>query len=113
MYFHSKNQLPSKEALPGVTLRSVYLDNSMMTFFDIQPNSRIPAHKHPHEQISYLVKGSMKMTVGGETRSMREGDIAVIPPFVEHQVEVGDEPVLAIDAWHPRRDDYILDARPQ
>jgi quercetin dioxygenase-like cupin family protein len=109
MFFYSKNSLPSKEVLPGIVLRSVYLDNSMMTFFDIEPGSRIPPHKHPHEQISYVVKGSMKMTVGGEIRSMREGDIAVIPPNVEHQVETGDEPVLAIDAWHPRRDDYVLD----
>ncbi|RJP16070.1 MAG: cupin domain-containing protein [Candidatus Abyssobacteria bacterium SURF_5] len=109
MYFHSKNSLPRKEVLPGIVLRSVYLDNSMMTFFDIQPNSRIPLHKHPHEQISYLVKGKMKMIVGGEERSMQEGDIAIIPPNVEHEVQVGEEPVLAIDAWHPRRADYILD----
>lgn len=109
MFFYSKNSLPSKEVLPGIVLRSVYLDHSMLTFFDIEPGSRIPAHKHPHEQISYVVKGSMKMIVGGEMRRMAEGDIAVIPPNVEHQVETGDEAVLAIDAWHPRRDDYILD----
>ncbi len=109
MYFYSKDQLPTKEVLPGIVLRSVYLENSMMTFFDIQPHSRIPRHKHPHEQISYLVRGAMKMTVGDETRMMRQGDIAVIPPNVEHEIETGDEPVLAIDGWHPKREDYILD----
>jgi quercetin dioxygenase-like cupin family protein len=87
----------------------VYLDNSMLTFFDIEPNSHIPLHKHPHEQISYVVKGSMTMTVGDQTRVMREGDIAVIPSGVEHRVDTGSEPLFAIDAWHPRREDYILD----
>lgn len=109
MFFYRKEELPSKEVLPGILLRSVYLENSMMTFFDIQPGSRISLHKHPHEQISYLIKGSMTMKVGGETRVMHEGDIAVIPPNVDHEIEVGKEPVLAIDAWHPRREDYVLD----
>ncbi|RJP65034.1 MAG: cupin domain-containing protein [Candidatus Abyssobacteria bacterium SURF_17] len=113
MFFYNRHELPSKEVLPGIMLRSVYVKNTMMTFFDIQPGRRIPPHKHPHEQISYLVKGSMNMTVGGETRAMKEGDIAVIPPNVEHSVEVGVEPVFALDAWYPVREDYILDKRQQ
>jgi len=109
MYFYKKSELPSKEMLPGIELRSVYLDNAMMTFFDLQPGSTIPPHKHPHEQISFVVKGSMKMTVGGETRMVSEGDIAVIPPDVEHSAEVGEEPVFALDGWYPIREDYVLD----
>jgi quercetin dioxygenase-like cupin family protein len=109
MYFYEKNELPSTEMLPGITLRSVYLQKTMMTFFDLQPGSRIPPHKHEHEQISYVVKGALKMTVGGETKLMREGDIAVVPSNVEHEAEVGDEPTFALDAWYPVRDDYVLD----
>lgn len=109
MFFYSREKLPSKEMLPGIILRSVYLTNTMLTFFDLAPDSHIPAHKHPHEQISYLIKGSMTMTVGGETKLMRAGDIAAIPPNVEHEIVVGREACVAIDAWHPIRDDYILD----
>jgi len=111
MYFHNKDELPSKEVLPGITLRSVYLENAMMTFFDLEPGSRIPLHKHSHEQISYVVRGSLTMTVGGETRTMPEGDIAVVPANVEHGAEVGDQPTFALDAWYPVRDDYILDKK--
>jgi quercetin dioxygenase-like cupin family protein len=109
MPFYGRTTLPSKEVLPGIILRSVYLENTMMTFFDLKAGSRIPAHRHTHEQISYVVKGSMKMRVGGETRDMKEGDIAVVPSNVEHEAEVGAEPVFALDAWHPVRQDYILD----
>lgn len=109
MVFYNKDELPSKEVVPGIMLRSVYLDNCMMTFFDLQPGSQIPPHKHPHEQISFVVKGSLKMTVGGETKTMGAGDIAVIPPNVEHQAETGDEVTFAIDAWNPIREDYVLD----
>lgn len=111
MFFYSKSDLPSKEILPGIVLRSVCLENTMMTFFDLEPGSRIPAHKHHHEQITCVVKGSMNMTVGGQTRQMHEGDIAVVPPNVEHEAEVGDKPAFAVDAWHPIRDDYVLTDR--
>ncbi|UCD58480.1 MAG: cupin domain-containing protein, partial [Candidatus Hydrogenedentota bacterium] len=80
-----------------------------MTFFDLQPGSHIPPHKHHHEQISYVAKGSLKMTVAGQTTVLREGDITVIPSNVEHRAEVGDIPTLALDAWHPIREDYVLD----
>ena len=49
------------------------------------------------------------MTIGGETKLMQEGDISVVPPDVEHAAEVGDEPASAVDAWHPIREDYVLD----
>ena len=87
----------------------MYLDNNMMTFFDIEPGGAIPLHKHPHEQISYISKGSLTMTVGDETRTMREGDIAVVPPNVEHSAQTGDSPTLAVDSWSPIREDYVLD----
>jgi quercetin dioxygenase-like cupin family protein len=109
MTFHKMSELPSKEVLPGVLLRSVYIENAMMTFFELQPGSVIPRHKHPHEQISYIANGSLTMTVAGETRVMGQGDIAVIPPNVEHEAVVGDRPTLALDAWYPIREDYVLD----
>jgi len=108
MPFYKKSELPSKEVVPGITLRSVYLANSMMTFFDLEPGGEIPSHKHPHEQITYLVKGSLRMTVGDETRTMRAGDIAVVPPEVEHFAETIEQS-LAIDSWYPIREDYVLD----
>ena len=108
MPFYKKDELPSKEVVPGITLRSVYLENSMMTTFDIEPGSAIPSHKHPHEQITFLVKGSLKMTVGDETRTMQASDIAVVPPEVEHSAEAL-EPSLAVDSWYPIREDYVLD----
>lgn len=109
MYFYTKKDLPSKEVLPGIVLRSVYLPNTMITFFDLAAGSRIPAHKHPHEQISYMLHGTITMTVGGETRTMQPGDIAVIPANVEHSVVVGEQQAVALDAWHPIRQDYVLD----
>ena len=88
MYFHERNELPSKEMLPGITLRSVYLENIA---------------------VQYLDPSDLTMTVGGEQKLMGAGDIAVVPANIEHEAEVGDEPAFALDAWHPIREDYVLD----
>ncbi|MBS5586763.1 MAG: cupin domain-containing protein, partial [Clostridiales bacterium] len=32
------------------------------------------AHKHPHEQISYIARGSFEFTVGEEKRVVKAGD---------------------------------------
>jgi quercetin dioxygenase-like cupin family protein len=48
------------------------------------------------------------MTVGNETRTIQAGDIAVVPPEVEHSAKAL-EPSYAVDSWYPIREDYVLD----
>ena len=43
------------------------------------------AHKHPHEQIVWMLKGKMDFRIGNDRRSMVAGDVAVIPGNVEHE----------------------------
>ena len=106
MSFFRKDDLPASEMLPGVTRRAVYLDDVMLTFFDFEPNSVIPAHDHPHQQITWVVSGAMEFDLDGERRILRAGDGALIPPNVRHGAVILDEPCHALDAWHPIRQDY-------
>ena len=106
MSFFKVDDLPAIEMLPGVLRRAVHLDNVMITFFDFEPESVIPAHSHPHEQITYVVRGTMAFTLGEETRTLHAGDGVTIPPDVPHSAVVLDEPAFVLDAWHPVREDY-------
>ena len=106
MSFFTVNELPATEMLPGVTRRSVYLDHVMITFFDFEPGSVVPAHDHPHEQITYVLQGAMKFRLGDEVRVLRAGEGACCPPGVTHGATVLDEPTVALDAWYPLREDY-------
>lgn len=106
MPFYTVGDLPSVEAQPGIVRRSVYLEHAMITFFDLAPGSVIPVHSHPHEQITFVVRGAMEFTVGDEVRVLRAGDGACSPAGVPHGAVVLDEPTFALDAWYPRREDY-------
>ena len=102
-------ELPNKEMAPGVKLRSVYLDNVMVTFVDLDEGSVVPLHSHPHEQISVMISGSLLFKVGGEQRMVRAGEVVCVPSGVEHGVEAVEGPAVAYDCWNPVREDYILD----
>jgi len=106
MTFFTVADLAATEMLPGVTRRAVYLDNVMTTFFDFEPGAVVPEHAHPHEQITYVIEGTMVFTLDGETHTLRAGEGVCIPPNVSHGARILEEPTRALDAWHPVREDY-------
>ncbi len=106
-YFASFITLTGIRPLPGVQIKEVHLDNLMMTWMEFEPGSILPEHTHPHEQISLIVEGSMELIVGGATRLLKKGDVAVVPSNTPHRARTLDEHTVAIDAWHPVRKDYI------
>lgn len=79
----------------------------MMTIFEFGPDAVIPSHKHSHEQITYVVEGRLEFTVEGKTMVLGKGDGVVIFSNQEHSAKVLKAPAKAVDAWYPRREDYI------
>jgi quercetin dioxygenase-like cupin family protein len=106
MSFFRVSELKTRRVLDGITLRATAGEKTMMTFFEFERHAVIPPHKHPHEQITYIVEGEMEFTVNGETKLLTAGDGVVIPPNQEHSARVHDKPSKALDAWYPIREDY-------
>lgn len=71
----------------------------------LEPDTPIPIHNHPHEQVTYLLHGRMEFVVGDEKRTMEPGDIAIIPGGVPHGGHAITE-CRVIDVFAPARDDY-------
>jgi quercetin dioxygenase-like cupin family protein len=107
MSFFSESDLPAKQPLDGITLKAISGDKTMMTFFAFESDAMIPSHKHPHEQITYVLEGELEFTVGEDTRILRKGDGVVISSNQEHSAKVLKAPAKAVDAWHPLREDYL------
>ncbi|MBI1810539.1 MAG: cupin domain-containing protein [Nitrospirae bacterium] len=99
--------MKAKQILEGITLRAVSGEKTMMTFFEFEPNAVIPSHKHPHEQITYIIEGAIEFTVNGETKVLKAGDGVVILSNQEHSAKILDKPTRAVDAWYPIREDYL------
>ena len=91
----------------GNAIRGRYAHGDRQTVGDVEldADTVIPIHDHPHEQITYLLDGRMHFVVGEETQTMQPGDIAVIPGGVSH----GGRTITkcrVIDVFAPARDDY-------
>jgi quercetin dioxygenase-like cupin family protein len=106
MDFFRVADLPAADMLPGLKRRAVWLDHVMITFFTFEPHTVIPEHDHPHEQITYVIEGELEFTLGEETRRLKAGDGVCIPPNVPHRAHTLDQHTVALDAWHPPREDY-------
>ncbi len=107
MKFFSESGLPEKNPLGGIRLKAISGDKTMITIFEFDLDAVIPAHRHPHEQITLIVEGELEFTVEGSTRILRQGDGVVIHSNEEHSAKVLKTPARAIDAWYPIREDYL------
>lgn len=105
-YFFDPAVRTPKELLPGVVTRTFWGERMLVSLVDLAPNAVIPPHSHPHEQVGMVVRGQMELTISGETRVVKEGDVYVVPGDVSHSVRLGIEPCQVVEAFAPVREDY-------
>jgi quercetin dioxygenase-like cupin family protein len=73
----------------------------------LQPGHEPRPHSHPHEQIVYILGGQIDFHIGESVKRLGAGGLLVVPPNVQHWGEVvGDEPVLNLDVFTPKRSEY-------
>jgi len=93
----------------GVGLRAIAGDQVFLGHVTYAPGTTVARHSHEHtEQAMLIVAGSVTMTIGGETRDMREGDVCVVNRGVEHELHSA-EGVTFIEALGPVPLDHIGD----
>jgi len=92
---------------PGVAITTTAGAGIMLSLVTFEPGSVVPDHAHPHEQMGMMISGRLEFTIGGITRTLGPGDIWRIPGGVVHQVIAVDGPAVALDVFHPIRDDYM------
>ena len=90
----------------GVISRPVHGDQVTMALIELEPNCHVPEHHHVNEQVGVLVRGSMRMRVGEETRELGAGDTWRILADVAHEVHTGPDGALAVEMWSPPREDW-------
>ena len=77
--------LPEERVTDKISRRVLSGKQGMMVWWTIKAGAHAAPHKHPHEQIVWMLKGRMDFRIGEERRSMVAGDVAVIPSGVEHE----------------------------
>ncbi|MFC2124420.1 cupin domain-containing protein [Bacteroidota bacterium] len=78
----------------------------MMVKVKFKPGVSVEPHHHVHSQSSLISKGSFKVTIGGDTKLLKEGEGFFVPPNVVHSV-ISIEESEIIDAFNPVRKDFL------
>jgi quercetin dioxygenase-like cupin family protein len=111
IYWGNIESMPSLEPLPGITMWPAPGTNMMINFVRIEPGAEVPLHQHPHEQGGTVIEGTIFMTIDGETREMRVGDVYIAPPNIVHGATAGPDGCLVVDIFSPPREDYLVRAK--
>lgn len=98
---------PTVDAGGGV-LRRVLSESPELMIVEVAfPAGAIGApHSHPHVQSTYVQSGRFEFTIDGEPVRVAAGDAFVIPANAVHGCRALEQGVL-IDAFTPRRDDFL------
>ena len=106
MYFHNPQERTPKELLPGIEARTFWGEKMLAAVVELEPHVHLPLHSHPHEQVGIVLAGEIEMTVAGERRLLRPGEVYVIPGGVEHEARTFEQPVKVMDVFSPVREEY-------
>lgn len=89
-----------------VTRQYVMGSKTMLVKWTLLKGAVIPLHFHPNEQITWITKGSVKVTSQGKEFIVKAGGVLIIPPYVPHEF-VALEDTIDIDFFTPVREDWL------
>lgn len=95
--------------LGGGVVRKVlaYSPNIMNVELLFEAGAKGEMHKHPHEQIGYIIEGSLIFhEEGKEDVTLNAGDTYIVAPNVSHGIDCVTK-VKLLDIFTPMREDFV------
>lgn len=78
----------------------------MLVEFSFKKGAVGALHRHPHEQIGFILHGSFEFEMEGKKQLLKEGDSYFVPSDAIHGV-VALEDAAILDAFTPQREDFL------
>jgi len=95
--------IDSVEVLPGLGIRPVVGDRTMVNFVSFAPRAEAPRHVHEEEQLAVVIEGELEIDLDGDVRTLGAGGVAVIPSWVPHAMRTHETPCRELDIFSPPR----------
>jgi quercetin dioxygenase-like cupin family protein len=101
------DSIPVERLNPLIDRQFVYGERAMLARLVLRKGAIVPEHSHENEQITYVLEGALRFTMGdGRVITVGAGQILVIPSNMPHQAEVLED-TIDLDIFDPPRADWI------
>ena len=105
----SWDDVEQEQLNPLLSRQFVTGEQSMLARLLLKKGCIVPLHSHMNEQITYVLEGALKFTLGppgSREVTVRAGEVLVIPPHLPHSA-VAMEDTVDLDVFTPPRRDWI------
>jgi unsaturated pyranuronate lyase len=72
----------------------------------LKKGAHVPMHHHHNEQVTYILEGALKFSIGGKEVIVRAGEVLCIPSNVPHEAWAIEDTV-DLDVFDPPREDWL------
>ncbi len=103
----------TREDVTDVIARRVFTGERMMlAHVYLDKGAIVPKHSHENEQLTWIVKGSLRFWIGNEgeegyeERVVSAGEVMYIPSNVPHRAEALED-TFDVDVFSPPRQDWL------
>jgi len=100
-------QISSK---PALKRKVIHLNELMVTIIEFlngpMDKPDLP-HSHPHEQITYVSSGSLKLFIEDREFFLNEGDVFKVESNLKHCIQTLSPYVKLVDSFSPIRKDFL------
>ena len=100
------DELALEKVTEMISRKIVHGEREMLAQIYLKKGAMVPMHSHEAEQITYVLQGALRFLIDGELITVREGEVLVIPSWVEHQAEALDD-TFELDIFSPLRYDWL------
>ncbi len=98
--------LSEEQLNPLLTRKLITGDRVMLSELVLKKGCVVPPHHHENEQVSYVLRGTLKFVVNGKEIILHTGDVLHIPSNVVHSAEALED-TLDLDVFSPPRQDWL------
>ena len=103
---HRWDEIALEKITEMISQKIVAGERQMLAQIYLKRGALVPMHSHESEQMTYILQGALKVVVGGEEITVREGEVLHIPSGVPHQAEALED-TFELDVFSPIRQDWL------
>lgn len=98
---YRRDDLALMPDVDGARYWAVALDQTLLTYFEVDAHCNFPSHRHESEQITHVLEGELYFVVDEVEYRVAAGQVIAIPGQVPHAVFTRACGARAVDAWSP------------